>query len=400
MLRAVSISLLAAAAGAAGADAATCEGIGQDGVCIASETVTVAKDQLLLQTMRKEQLTAAQQQHLTRSAGSCCEKCGGKYCSPVSQNCYDWKRKHYYENCKDWKVSPPQCCTDCAGKLGYFSPNSRNCYKSKAKDYYQECPAVDDSVERGECKVGGDRWCAATVPDANFTLKTCPNVGMRVKTLSYNLFWWNLFGQRRGNGGSAGRLVKKYTGSELFDIAGFQECDDPNWIMGDAGMGDDEYDRIRWGSNTLAYRKTRFERLSFGEGEFVAQDYGKFNYRRGAHWVRLNEKATGNKLFVMNHHGPLPVNTGGRCGGEATAYNLMKMIEKHSEAGDAIMFMGDFNADGGSQTVRTLKEYMHHPMNDWVDNFFTNCGGDAVKETKVMGKGGSDHNALMAIVEF
>eukprot|EP00929_Paragymnodinium_shiwhaense_P100360 TRINITY_DN6261_c0_g3_i1.p1 TRINITY_DN6261_c0_g3~~TRINITY_DN6261_c0_g3_i1.p1 ORF type:complete len:398 (-),score=104.13 TRINITY_DN6261_c0_g3_i1:302-1495(-) len=397
MLRAVSISLLAAVAAAS---SGACEARGEEGVCrTSSEATAVGKDQLLIQTKRMSQLSVSQHEGV-KSAESCCNKCGGKYCSPVSGNCYDWQRKDYYENCKNAKPSPPQCCTDCAGKLGYFSPNSGNCYKSKAKDYYQECPAVDESVEKGDCKVGGNNWCAAAVPDADFSLMTCPSKGMRVKALTYNLFWWNLFGQRGGNGGSAGRLVQSAAGSEPFDIVGFQECDDPNWIMGDSGMTGDEYDHIRWGSNTLAFKKTRFEKLSHGDGEFVAQDFGRFTYRRGAHWVRLNEKDTNNKLFVMNHHGPLPVNTGGVCGGEATAYNLLKMVEKYSEVGDAILFMGDFNADGGSQTVKTLEEYMHHPMNDWVDNFFSNCGGDAVKETRNLGKGGSDHNALMTIIEF
>merc|ERR1719432_450341 len=117
-------------------------------------------------------------------------------------------------------------------------------------------------------------------------------------------------------------------------------------------MSKDDYDYVRWGSNTLAFNKNRFQKLAFGNGEFVAQDFGRFTYRRGAHWVRLSEKSTGNKLFVINHHGPLPVNTGGVCGGEATAYNLLKIIEANSEAGDALLFMGDFNADGGSATVK------------------------------------------------
>lgn len=363
----------------------------------------IAKDQVLLQSRRS--VLANIKRHAEESnstkAGSawCCSKCAGQFCSPQSGNCYDSKEKDYYESCGE-PGAPPQCCTDCAGKLGFFSPNSGSCYKEKSKDYYQACPEVDTSAKKGDCKVGGNNWCAATVPDADFTLKTCPGNGMRVKALTYNLFWWNLFGQRRGNGGSAGRLVRDAASDEPFDIVGFQECDDPNWIMGDAGMGDDEYDYVRWGSNTLAFKKTRFDKLAQGDGEFVAQDFGQFTYRRGAHWVRLNEKSTGKKLFVMNHHGPLPVNTGGVCGGEATAYNLLKMIGTHAEAGDALLFMGDFNADGGSATVKTLAGYMHHLMNDWVDNFFSNCGGDSVKETKNLGKGGSDHNALMTIIEF
>lgn len=330
---------------------------------------------------------------------TCCSACAGKaYCSPGSGRCYDWKKKNYYTSC-GVKPAAPSCCTDCAGKLGFFSPSSGSCYKSKSKDYYQACPAADSNAPKGECKVGGDKWCAATVPDANFSLMTCPHVGMRIKAITYNLFWWNLFGQRRGNGGSAGKLVKRAAGNEPFDLAGFQECDDPNWIMGDAGMSSDDYDYVRWASNTLAFNKRRFEKIESGKDKW-AQDFGHFNYQRGAHWVRLQEKSTGNKLFVMNHHGPLPVNTGGICGGEATAYNMLNQIKQHSEPGDALLFMGDFNADGGSQTVQTLKGYMHHAMNDWVDNFFSNCGGNAVKETKNLGKGGSDHNALMTIIEY
>eukprot|EP00929_Paragymnodinium_shiwhaense_P109976 TRINITY_DN76624_c0_g1_i1.p1 TRINITY_DN76624_c0_g1~~TRINITY_DN76624_c0_g1_i1.p1 ORF type:complete len:456 (-),score=110.41 TRINITY_DN76624_c0_g1_i1:113-1480(-) len=440
-----SLVLVAAEEGSVDVDGQLCT---HDGVC--SARPVVAKEQLLLQKMTMHGLKDSVTRHTNlgrecvrrNDTNACCDRCAdsGGYCSPRSRRCYDRKRKHYYEtccepeegaveetccnrcsgrpycspgsgNCYDWKrkdyylscgglPSAPQCCSDCSGKLGYFSPMSSRCYNSKAKDYYEVCPDTKTVGAKGDCKVGGDKWCAATVPDANFTLKTCPNLTMRVKFLTYNLFWWNLFGQRRGNGGSAGRLIRDAAGDELFDVVGFQECDNPDWIMGDAGMTDDKYGYVRWGSNTLAFKKTRFGKLAHGDGEFVGQDFGRFNYRRGAHWVRLEEKETGKKLFVMNHHGPLPVNTGGICGGEATAYNLMGIIERNSEPGDALVFMGDFNADGGSDTVRTLQGYMHHLMSDWVDNYFANCGGDSVKETTNLGKGGSDHNALMAIVEF
>jgi hypothetical protein len=364
------------------------------------------RDQVLLQTSRAQRLVSVNRHTANRSncvalenTHSCCGTCANKggFCSPLSGNCYEWKNKDYYETCCE--AAAPKCCSDCAGKKSFYSPSSGNCYRTKAKDYYEACPEAGSDAPTGECKVGGDKWCAATVPDADFSLKTCPALNMRIKAITYNLFWWNLFGQRHGNGGSAGTLVKNAADDEPFDLAGFQECDDPNWIMGDAGMSSEDYDYVRWGSNTLAFKKTRFDKLDSGSEKF-AQDFGMFNYQRGAQWARLQERATGNKLFVMNHHGPLPVNTGGICGGEATAYNMLNVIEQHSEAGDAILFMGDFNADGGSETVKTLKDYMHLVMNDWVDNFFSNCGGDSVKEVRNLGKGGSDHNALMTIIEY
>merc|ERR1712176_380270 len=262
-------------------------------VAISSQTWTptcrhsyLVGDQSLLQTTSRRFQVMTKRHEGEETQQACCSACAGKaYCSPGSGRCYDWKKKNYYTSC-GVKPAAPSCCTDCAGKLGFFSPSSGSCYKSKSKDYYQACPAANSNAPKGECKVGGDKWCAATVPDANFSLMTCPHVGMRIKAITYNLFWWNLFGQRRGNGGSAGKLVKRAAGNEPFDLAGFQECDDPNWIMGDAGMSGDDYDYVRWGSNTLAFNKNRFEKLASGEDKF-AQDFGRFNYKRGAHWARL-----------------------------------------------------------------------------------------------------------------
>jgi endonuclease/exonuclease/phosphatase family metal-dependent hydrolase len=200
---------------------------------------------------------------------------------------------------------------------------------------------------------------------------------MRVKALTYNLFWWNLYGRRGGNGGSAGKLVQSNVQGEPFDIVAFQECDDPGRIMGEAGMNNGEYDHIRWGSNTLAFRSTRWTKLSQGDGILTSEDLSR-KWKRGVHWVRLEEKTTSKKLFVMNHHGPLPVNSGGVCGGEATAINMMKIMIENSAEGDALLLTGDFNADEGSTTVRFLKGRMHHVITSWVYNFFTNCGGDSV----------------------
>jgi endonuclease/exonuclease/phosphatase family metal-dependent hydrolase len=36
----------------------------------------------------------------------CCTKCAGKFCSTVSGNCYDSKRKHYYQSCEDYEPVP------------------------------------------------------------------------------------------------------------------------------------------------------------------------------------------------------------------------------------------------------------------------------------------------------
>eukprot|EP00928_Gymnodinium_smaydae_P096846 TRINITY_DN8635_c0_g1_i3.p1 TRINITY_DN8635_c0_g1~~TRINITY_DN8635_c0_g1_i3.p1 ORF type:complete len:564 (-),score=62.18 TRINITY_DN8635_c0_g1_i3:280-1875(-) len=73
------------------------------------------------------------------SVPACCGKCAGKpFCSPNSENCYEWKRKDYYESCGG-KAS---CCAGCAGKP-FCSTVSQRCYDSKRRDHYASCTSED-----------------------------------------------------------------------------------------------------------------------------------------------------------------------------------------------------------------------------------------------------------------
>lgn len=75
----------------------------------------------------------------------CCASCGTEpYCSPVSNNCYAFKKRDYYELCSDEPPSAPAggeawCCANCNGASPYCSPNSGNCYDTKRKSYYETC---------------------------------------------------------------------------------------------------------------------------------------------------------------------------------------------------------------------------------------------------------------------
>mmetsp|Transcript_109065 Transcript_109065/g.352049 ORF Transcript_109065/g.352049 Transcript_109065/m.352049 type:complete len:704 (+) Transcript_109065:74-2185(+) len=250
----------------------------------------------------------------------------------------------------------------------------------------------------------GEGWCQVEVPQADWNLfdSACSG-GFRLKVLSYNLFWWNLFGVRGGNGGSAGALIAQSSQTEAYDLMGFQECQNVGLVLRDAGLSDD-YTGLQWSDGDialgLAFHKGRFERLE-GSTEKVAEDrpeqwYGK----RGAQWVRLQDKKSKRVVFIVNHHGPLPVDSGGVCGGDATAYNLLRIFGQHAEAGDALVLVGDLNAGAGSRTQRALGERMHRVNSNWVDAIYSSCAGAAVKEEAVLANGGSDHNALFATLEF
>jgi len=220
--------------------------------------------------------------------------------------------------------------------------------------------------------------------------------------LSYNLFWWHLFGIQGGAGGSAGKLISQ-AGHPPFDFVGFQECEDPSRVMTDAGLAADY--KMHQGEHAicLGYRHAAWKLIGHGQ-EDVAEDQPlQYFGRRSAQWMRLRHNETGKFVLFVNHHGPLPLNSGGVCGGAATAHKILKMIAEHGKDGDAIILVGDFNQAPESQTglelqAKLMKAYSGVFMGG-IDNIFTNVKPPYVS-TSNLGPGGSDHDAIGAVLQL
>lgn len=254
---------------------------------------------------------------------------------------------------------------------------------------------------RSSGQLTGDRnWCQAEVPASDWTLKQRQSLDTKllVRVLNYNLFWWNLFGVRRGNRMSAGRLIRRSFESEPFTVMAFQECDNVARVLSDAKL-QARYIGIQSGhALSMAYDRFDWEQLHQGAAD-VAEDRRQQYYgRRGIQWVRLRHRQSRKTLFIVNHHGPLPIPTGGICGGRATAYNILKQIAEHAEDDDMIVLTGDFNANAHSSTFRTLRERLHWLFSGraigGIDHFFSNYDESHVRERSNLGSGGSDHDAL------
>mmetsp|Transcript_113701 Transcript_113701/g.367369 ORF Transcript_113701/g.367369 Transcript_113701/m.367369 type:complete len:431 (-) Transcript_113701:243-1535(-) len=231
---------------------------------------------------------------------------------------------------------------------------------------------------------------------------------LEVRLLTYNLFWWNLFGVRKGNGGSASRLIAESGRSQPHDIMGFQECMDPQRVLSEAGLSQDYTIFSGDGSGTaatcMAFRNSSWLLLAHGS-EYVAEDTkAQYFGKRAAQWMRLRHKASGRALFFMNHHGPLPINSGGRCGGVATAYNLLQLITWNAHRGDVVILVGDFNADASSSTIQHLEKRLHKSYtgtaDGGIDNVFSNLADGRVISRMNLGTGGSDHDALSVVLEL
>jgi len=290
------------------------------------------------------------------------------------------------------------------------------------------------------------KWCEVKAPPAGWNLKQfCPSImapfkapgaAAEVKVLSYNLQWWanyEHFNPPNTLNPALGQNIVKDANVQQFDIMGFQECENLDLLMDSAissGLkGDWGRFELHEGKSIgigIAWNKDTFDLISQGKA-YVAEDRKDQHYgRRAAQWVRLTHKATGVPVFYFNHHGPTPVNTGGLCGAQATAYNLLKAIADNAQKGDLIFMTCDCNAwslfqppDQPQQPWKYVEEigtmacHIPHSFTNavvedvWgIDNFFSNCAVPAKKKYTVrdagtvMGKGGSDHFALSLVYQL
>lgn len=261
--------------------------------------------------------------------------------------------------------------------------------------------AIGWEIEEGT-SFGTGLWCEAGRPAEGWSpgSTTCPErVGepVQVRILTYNLFWWNLFGVRGGNGNSAGNLIHSSNEEAPFDFMGFQECSDVQHVLNTAGIAHDFTGYSPANAIGLAWNRRVWRELEKGYADVAEDSHLQWYGVRSAVWARLQHRDTGKIALVVNHHGPLPTHVpGGICGPEATAYNILRLIGERAHRGDAVFLIGDFNAYEDATTFTELQKYLTlahkgHAFRG-VDEFYTNCG--EVVDTENLGTGGSDHEAL------
>jgi len=191
---------------------------------------------------------------------------------------------------------------------------------------------------------------------------------------------------------------------EPYDVMGFQECNDANLVLDRAGLLSLYTVRQDILSESqalcMAYLTSSWSMLDSGV-EVVGEDaHAQYFGKRSAQWMRLQHTSSGKMLLILNHHGPTPVNSGGFCGGSSTAFMLLKLIAATVQQGDAIVIVGDFNADDSCQTIRRLQERLSGANKHGLDNIFSNVPVSAIVRADNSGNGGSDHDALSVLLNL
>jgi len=156
----------------------------------------------------------------------------------------------------------------------------------------------------------------------------------------------------------------------------------------------------------LAYRKETWQELDRGtktvaiDGNVKGQNFGA----RTGMWMRLRHKRTNETVFVVNHHGPLPLSSGGQWGPPATAYNLLHLVETNGTKGEVVVMVGDFNSIKTSETITQMgcgiRRILSGTKFGGVDHIFTNLEDSRVISADPVGQGGSDHDALAAVFDI
>lgn len=265
--------------------------------------------------------------------------------------------------------------------------------------------------------VAASEWCRGEVPASSFNLTSCGpdaessglELELEVKVMTYNLFWWNLYGIRQGDHNSAGNLISHSQQEDektlVYDFMAFQECDDVFRVLNDAKAAglSGEYGAVPGGHALgIIYRSSRWSLLDHGVDD-VAEDHASQWYgNRGAQWARLEHSQTGKTVLLVNHHGPLPVNSGGKCGGRATAYNILHTVATKGHQGDAVIVTGDFNAGLTSATIPELSARLNRVFTGLImggiDHIFSSsCSASTGRRLSL---GGSDHEALDARIRI
>ncbi|CAK0872475.1 unnamed protein product [Prorocentrum cordatum] len=257
-------------------------------------------------------------------------------------------------------------------------------------------------------------WCMADVRKIPRKVWRAPSTGAaaRFKMLTMNMVWWNV-GQPDDPDDLPEAVIRSSGEPYMYDAIGLQECKEPRRLLKKLGPDAEEYDVIEEGSGLCTlYLKDQWTLQGHGL-EAVAVDQASVEEsvgvsNRSVQWLRMVHSETRRPFFVMNYHGPLPLNSGGGCGGEVTAQRLIGVIMQNALEGDAVILSGAFNAKGFTPVIQVLEQHglgvfkvSHDGSSEYGEDFvISNAGAASLISSANLGRGGRFHDVLGVIFEI
>jgi len=246
----------------------------------------------------------------------------------------------------------------------------------------------EDQKSAGICQTLFRKPCSGPpiVPES-------PTGGGKVKVVSYNLFWWNAFGQNPWKGQKVTDNIKNNLRP---DVLGMQECDDPRLIEQRTGyVAASEFA----GAQGVAVKPGVFRIGNRGKQDIQAT--GKWGPRYVT-WAQLIH-SSGRTFWHFNTHWCVHSGNGHHCDAN-TRYNgakqMLQIIQQRTQGAPAII-TGDFNAGMSEPGIEHFKQNgFKLVISEWVDAIFVSEGQWKVHNTGRGDGAHSDHRPVFAELEF
>jgi len=187
---------------------------------------------------------------------------------------------------------------------------------------------------------------------------------LKVRVVSYNLYWWNAFGQ---NPWKSDHIIRNIKNTLKPDSIGLQECDEPQTIRDRAGLERaSKFD----GAQGIMVKPGVFRKGDSGSRDIQAT--GKWGPRYVT-WVELIDPKSGRTFWHFNTHWCVHNGNGRVCNEEVRYGGAKHMLDviKEKASDMPVVITGDFNAnldERGPQHF--LKNGFKLAENAWVDCIF------------------------------
>jgi len=243
---------------------------------------------------------------------------------------------------------------------------------------------------QGDCKTYYKTPCGGAPLPVPAPMPVPSGAQIEVKVVSYNLYWWNAFGQNPWKGT---RVSNNIRDSLQADVLGVQECDDPSLIQSRTGYAPASPFK---GAQGVLIKPSLFEVGNTGFSDLQAT--GKWGPRYVT-WAQLTHKASGRTFWHFNTHWCVHSGNGRTCSAQKRftgAQNMLAVIRQ--QAGSApVVITGDFNAGMGESGPRHfLQNGFSLAVDHWVDAVFYSTAHWQKSWTGTGDAAHSDHRPVMA----
>lgn len=253
-------------------------------------------------------------------------------------------------------------------------------------------------ISKADCKTIFKTSCTGSrvpvLPPLPPVPPPAPAGDAKIRVVSYNLYWWNAFGQNPWQGDN---IIQNINNNLKADVLGLQECDSPNHV---ASRTDYIAASAFAGSQGVMAKAGMFTVGETGSRDIEAT--GKWG-PRFVTYAQLTHKASGRTFWVFNTHWCVHSGNGQTCGPDKRyegAKNMLEIIQAKAGQQPAVI-TGDFNADMGEPGPQHfLKNGFSLAKVAWVDAVFYSTAHWKVGYTSTGSHSGSDHAPVIAELEF